>query len=154
MRKPQSRQRDAKESLRNSVRSAAADCCTTEPAAGSAAEDDDRQQRAGHLPQWVNPIQPSTAAAKIQIAMMTIAAILLRGRCPASIALARFSVMTSVGINDTTSQMPSGTMIKSSKYPITGMKSGMRSIGDSAYPATAIARILAYQGTRGSRAAR
>ena len=90
----------------------------------------------------------------IQIAMMTIAAILLRGRCLASLALARYSAMTSSGINDTTSQMPSGTMIKSSRYPRTGMKSGMRSIGESAYPATAIARTLAYQGMRGSRAAR
>jgi hypothetical protein len=38
--------------------------------------------------------------------------------------------ITSSGISDRTSQMPSGTIIKSSTYPNTGTKSGMTSIGE------------------------
>src|ERR1700692_3168237 len=65
-------------------------------------------------PQWINPIQPSVAAPTIQIATMVIAAALLRGRVAASSATARYSAMTSSGINDSTSQTPNGTMITSS----------------------------------------
>ena len=38
--------------------------------------------------------------------------------------------------------MPIGTNIKSSRYPITGMKSGMRSIGLNRYPMTKPIKIF------------
>ena len=72
----------------------------------------------------------------------------------ASLARTRHSAMTAAGIIDRTNQMPRGTNIKSSTTPRTGIKSGIRSRGESAYPATAMARTLAYQGTWGLWAAR
>ena len=42
---------------------------------------------------------------------------------------------------------------RSSRYPRTGIGSGMRSIGLSAYATTHTAAALAYHGVRGSRAA-
>ena len=49
-----------------------------------------------------------------------------------AIAAWRYSVISAPGIRITASMMPSGTISTSSKYPSTGMKSGMRSIGPSA----------------------
>ena len=43
---------------------------------------------------------------------------------------------------------PSGTSTTSSRYPSTGTKSGMRSIGLSAYPTIAPANVFAYQDVR------
>ena len=53
----------------------------------------------------------------------------------------------------TVSRIPAGTMTRSSRYPTTGMKSGIKSIGLSAYATTVAASTFAYHGTRGSRAA-
>ena len=85
---------------------------------------------------------------------MTTAATRLIGRSEVIAAVARCSAMMSGGISFTTAKMPKGTITRSSRYPMTGMKSGIRAIGDRAYPATQSASAFAYQGTRGSRAAR
>lgn len=52
-----------------------------------------------------------------------------------------------------TSHIPKGTISKSSRYPSTGIKSGIKSIGLNAYAATPPANNFAGQGTRESRAA-
>lgn len=49
--------------------------------------------------------------------------------------------------------IPNGRINRSSKYPSTGIKSGIRSIGLAAYAATAKAMPFASKGVRGSRAA-
>jgi hypothetical protein len=56
-------------------------------------------------------------------------------------------------MSDTVSQIPRGTTIRSSSWPSTGTKSGIRSIGESAYAAIAAAITLGDNGVRGSRAA-
>ena len=89
-----------------------------------------------------------------QMQATTAAAVRLIGRSAATVAAARCSAMTSAGIIRTMTMMPRGTNNTSSRYPSTGMKSGTRSIGESAYPATRSASAFAYQGVRGSRAAR
>ena len=60
---------------------------------------------------------------------MAIAATLDMGRACAA-AKMRCSAMTTGGISRMASKMHDGTKIRSSKYPRTGMKSRMRSIGD------------------------
>ena len=60
---------------------------------------------------------------------MAIAATLDMGRACAA-AKMRCSAMTTGGISRMASKMRDGTKIRSSKYPRTGMKSRMRSIGD------------------------
>ncbi len=64
---------------------------------------------------------------------MTLAARALRGRC-ANLRLASFrnSARISCGINRTVNQIAVGSIIMSSRYPITGMKSGIKSMGLSA----------------------
>ena len=76
--------------------------------------------------------QISSAAAAIQIAMMTAAAARLEGWRSAWNAAARCSEMISGGMSFTARKMPAGTMSKSSTWPRIGMKSGMRSMGLSA----------------------
>jgi len=66
----------------------------------------------------------------------------------------RCSAITSAGISLITSSKPAGTIIRSSRYPITGMKSGIRSIGLNRYASTHAAKALAYHGTLGSLEAR
>src|SRR5690348_1359314 len=90
----------------------------------------------------------------VQMKTITATAVRLTGRDAASAAAPRCSAMTSGGTSFTTAQMLSGTITTSSTYPNTGMKSGTRSMGDKAYPAAQSASAFAYQGTRGSRAAR
>ena len=57
---------------------------------------------------------------------------------------------TGLGIIFIARVTPRGTKIRSSKYPRTGMKSGIRSIGLRAYPTTQAVNTLAYHGTLGS----
>lgn len=57
---------------------------------------------------------------------------------------------TSLGIIFNASIIPNGIMITSSKYPRTGMKSGIKSIGLNAYATTQAVNNLAYQGTLSS----
>jgi hypothetical protein len=52
------------------------------------------------------------------------------------------------------SAIPSGTSTTSSRYPSTGTKSGMRSIGLSAYATIAPANAFAYDDVRVSRQAK
>ena len=75
-----------------------------------------------------------SAAARIQIATITPAAIFpVRVTLPTiSSDLARHSATTSAGTRRMTSMIPSGMRIRSSRYPRTGMKSGIRSIGERA----------------------
>src|SRR5262249_26672157 len=47
-------------------------------------------------------------------------------------AISRCSAIISGGINRMTRAMPAGTIMRSSTYPSTGTKSGIRSIGDRA----------------------
>jgi len=65
-------------------------------------------------------------------------------------AFSRHSARTVGGIIFNAKAMPKGTNIRSSRYPRTGMKSGIRSMGLKAYPMTQAIRSFAYQGTRGS----
>jgi AAA ATPase domain len=61
---------------------------------------------------------------------MTAAPAQLRGRAASRrAASSRRSARTSAGTSLTTARMPSGTITRSSRYPTTGMKSGIRSIG-------------------------
>src|SRR5689334_22586750 len=85
----------------------------------------------------------------------TIAAAPMRlvGRSILRSASALNSFIKPGGISRTVSRIPAGTITISSRYPSTGTKSGIRSMGLNAYAATAAATSLAYQGTRGSRAA-
>lgn len=53
---------------------------------------------------------------------------------------------TELGIHFTVSATKSGIMIKSSRYPSTGIKSGTMSIGESAYATVSAANSFAYQG--------
>ena len=69
-------------------------------------------------------------------------------------AVSRCSAITSTGISLITSSNPAGTIIRSSRYPMAGMKSGMRSIGLNRYASTHAAKALAYHGTLGSLDAR
>ena len=64
-------------------------------------------------------------------------------------AFARAASNTSGGISRTASQIPPGVMIKSSRYPRMGIKSGMRSIGLNVCATTKKIRLLhttAYAG--------
>jgi hypothetical protein len=79
---------------------------------------------------------------------------LTRSRALGSLACARASAITSWGIIRRRIHMPSGTRIRSSSTPSTGMKSGIRSRGESAYPITSIAHNFATSGVRGSALAR
>lgn len=60
------------------------------------------------------------------------------------------SLKTDLGTIFSARAIPSGTKIRSSKYPKRGMKSGIKSIGLKAYPTTQAANTLAGQGTLGS----
>lgn len=53
---------------------------------------------------------------------------------------------TELGIHFTVSATKSGIMIKSSRYPSTGIKSGTMSIGESTYATVSAANSFAYQG--------
>lgn len=52
----------------------------------------------------------------------------------------------SFGINFTVIAISIGSKIKSSKNPIIGMKSGIKSIGDKAYPTVINAKFFAITG--------
>jgi len=64
-----------------------------------------------------------------------------------SFAWIRHSSITRKGISLIAREIPKGNNIMSSKYPNIGMKSGIKSIGLSAYPTTRIETNFAYQGT-------
>ena len=87
-----------------------------------------------------------------QIHMITTAAARLIGFFSFITSLERIlqSSMTYSGIIFNATATPRGTKIRSSRYPKTGMKSGIRSIGLNAYPTTRATNALAYQGTLGS----
>jgi len=75
----------------------------------------------------------NTALAKktaqpIQMAMTMPAATRLMGRSIALLAASRCSAIISGGMSRTTNMMPSGTMMRSPRYPSTGMKSGIKSM--------------------------
>lgn len=91
-------------------------------------------------------------ANRTQMHRMTAAAIqLVSFRRVVSVrAFSRHSANTAGGIIFNAKAMPKGTNIRSSRYPMTGMKSGTRSMGLKAYPMTQAIRSFAYQGTRGS----
>ena len=72
----------------------------------------------------------------------------------ATLAASRCSAITSPGISLITRSNPAGTIIRSSRLPITGRKSGMRSIGLNKYASTHAAKALACHGTLGSLEAR
>ena len=59
------------------------------------------------------------------------------------------SARTSAGKSLIATHIRPGSSNTSSKYPSTGMKSGIRSIGLSAYATTNTPRAFAYQGVRG-----
>jgi len=65
-----------------------------------------------------------------------------------SSAWARHSERTSAGSSLMVTHIKPGRSKTSSTYPRTGMKSGIRSIGLSAYATTNTPRALAYQGVR------
>ena len=64
-------------------------------------------------------------------------------------AFSLHSSITSLGIIVTRRAVPAGAMIKSSRYPITGMKSGIKSIGLKTYPIMKTPKTFAYQGVFG-----
>lgn len=66
------------------------------------------------------------------IVKMTDAAIQLLGFSSLEAAAIRNSCINGAEINRTASIIPSGSKMTSSKYPITGIKSGIRSIGETA----------------------
>ena len=71
-----------------------------------------------------------------------------------SSALSRHSSKTSSGMNLRAKAIPNGAMIRSSKYPRIGMKSGIKSIGLKVCATTKMIKAFAYQGTLGSFEAR
>ena len=71
-----------------------------------------------------------------------------------SCARARHSAKTEGGTNLIAREIPNGIRIRSSREPITGMKSGIKSIGLRAYATMPATRSFAYHGVLGSRAAR
>lgn len=98
----------------------------------------------------------TNTTARIQMATMKPAATQFVGISWRKVFCASclHSVHTVLGIILSASVMPSGTRIRSSRYPKTGMKSGIRSIGLKRYPTTPAANTFAYQGTWGCRQAR
>src|SRR5215207_2153831 len=92
----------------------------------------------------------ASAARATQRATTTMAATLLTGLSVISRASSRHSARTWGGIIRTASATPSGMRIRSSRYPRTGIGSGMRSMGLKAYPTTTAAKTRAYQDTLGS----
>ena len=62
---------------------------------------------------------------------------------------ARHSARTSAGTRRMTSMIPRGMRIKSSRYPRTGMKSGIKPIGERAYLTTMRARNFSTRGRAG-----
>ncbi len=97
--------------------------------------------------QHQSPVTIPTAHSSHKIPMITPPAHLNPGlnSTPAS-AFTRHSAITSAGIKRLTAITPSGTMMMSSRYPITGTGSGIKSIGLAAYAITASASALAYHG--------
>ena len=63
-----------------------------------------------------------------------------------SLASSSHFIIISFGINLTVRPINRGRMIKSSKYPRIGIKSGIKSIGDNAYATVSPAIILASRG--------
>lgn len=88
-----------------------------------------------------------------QMAMTIAAPAMLMGRWVSASALALYSAQSGLGTIFANSQMPSGRMIASSIKPSTGTKSGIRSIGESAYAATSAPKMRSATGVRGSRTA-
>jgi hypothetical protein len=66
------------------------------------------------------------------------------------LAFSRHSAKTAGGIIFSAKAMPKGTDTGSSRYPMIGMKSGIKSMGLKAYPMTEAIKGLEYQGTRES----
>ena len=91
----------------------------------------------------------SKIAMMTHILITTNAAVLERGRDlkVASEALFLQSLQIFSGISFMANTIPRGNSIKSSKYPIIGIKSGIKSTGLSAYETTIAATILATNGT-------
>jgi len=89
-----------------------------------------------------------SAAKSTQIPTITAAAIRLTGSPPvaASCALARHSARTSGGMSFIATTIPRGIRTRSSRYPNTGTKSGIRSIGLNAYATTQATSNFAYHG--------
>ena len=98
--------------------------------------------------------QPAINDMVTQMTTITTAAGALNNGSEICVAFSRHSSMTSAGISLMTIHMPSGRSRRSSRYPTTGIKSGIRSMGLSAYAATSAPQILAYIGVRQSRDAR
>jgi len=77
--------------------------------------------------------RPANRATASHSATMAAAPVQLDGaRARRSPAARRRSAMTSGGISRSASQMPAGSRTRSSSRPRTGMKSGIRSMGDRA----------------------
>ena len=68
--------------------------------------------------------------------------------------VALHSSRTSLGTSFSAAKMSRGTIITSSKWPSTGMKSGIRSTGESAYAMAIPISIFATLGVRGCRRTR
>ena len=88
-------------------------------------------------------------AAASQITTIVIAAARLFGRVVCRSAFSLRSAITSPGTSRTASNMPSGKRIASSRYPSTGMKSGIRSIGLRAYATTKAATTFGLDAAHG-----
>src|SRR5262245_53239604 len=71
-----------------------------------------------------------------------------------SCARARHSTKTAGGTNRIAQVIPKGSSTRSSRYPSTGTKSGIRSMGLQAYATMPTTSSFAYHGVLGSRAAR
>ena len=71
-----------------------------------------------------------------------------------SCARARHSTKTVGGTNRIAKAIPKGSSTRSSRYPSTGTKSGIRSMGLQAYATMPATSSFAYHGVLGSRAAR